>query len=723
MKFRKWITSIISCLLAACSLFCGCAPAPIDDLTMPENTAPLFEEAKTPESTDILDVEIPVIHISTAGNRQINSKDYYLNCTVRFELTDAFSAYPNTYTDENGGLAKIRCRGNASFTNPEVQKTNKYSYKIKLDTKADLFGFGESKHWYLINNWRDVSQLRNKLSYDLAATLGISTVDCTWVSLYYNGEYRGLYLLTESVRIDEGRVETTNWEEFAEDVAELCGRDMGFDERNVTILADDMIRDLGWISTGRFSADIPAGKFELDLTKYFDPDSLDLTSGYLMELCNSYDSTGTKWRTAHNVPIMADNPMYLATNKEMHSFVSGLVRDFEEALASPTFHNSKGKHYSEYVDVDSMVDYWMLFNLVCNTEFGYRSNYFYIENGKIVFGPAWDFDRTFGNITNIAQGAGTYSTWVPDVTKTWFRNLFTDPWFVNKCQQRWFSIREAVDQLVVSMDLYREYIAEEAENCFARNGIRKANIGNKKANNGTSFTPTQDYEYMREWLIKRIAWMDESFSDIAPNVDLSGFERSEKVNIQLTHEGNTLERDKLTIRGPRADYLLPPDAKGVLELRITTSHTNATYTNVYANSAVSLGKETLTRNTAAKYSIDLSLLDMREGAVNVLYIPVFRSDGTRRALTSVVIKVTSLENPAEDECVIDLNGTLHIVKKDTEITLPKVGYTREGFKLAGWTDLDGNVYGENTSFTVKANIYLYPKWERTDLFAKILMER
>ena len=53
----------------------------------------------------------------------------------------------------------------------------------------------------------------------MAGMLGLAHTDCTWVELYYNGEYRGLYLLTESIRIAEDRVDTFDWEDLCEDVA------------------------------------------------------------------------------------------------------------------------------------------------------------------------------------------------------------------------------------------------------------------------------------------------------------------------------------------------------------------------------------------------------------------------------------------------------------------------------------------------------------------------
>ena len=205
--------------LASLMMLSSCAATVEESVTAPAATASIFPDDTEP-TVGINDIEytektVPVIHITTANGKQVTSKKDYSSCNVRFELNGIFAEYENTYTDENGGNAEIRCRGNSSYSRKEMKEKNKYSYKLRLETKADLFGLGENKHWYLINNWFDISALRNKLAYDFSGALGLPYTGNTWVELYYNGEYRGLYLLTESIRIDEGRMETTDWEYFA----------------------------------------------------------------------------------------------------------------------------------------------------------------------------------------------------------------------------------------------------------------------------------------------------------------------------------------------------------------------------------------------------------------------------------------------------------------------------------------------------------------------------
>jgi len=724
---KKRFLSFFAVLLAVSSLLAGCNNGANTTLTEPIETESLFpgsdtEEILTADKIVYPKEELPKIYITTENGFQVISKEKYTSCGVRFELSDRFAEFENTYTDDNGGLAEIRCRGNASYNNSEMRAVNKFSYKLKLETKANVLGLGESKHWYLINNWRDISAMRHKLAYDFALSIGLSSVDSTWVSLYYNGEYRGLYLLTESVRIAEDRVDTTNWEEFASDVAKAYAANNGFSPEDTKLLEESMEKNLKWISNQSHTANLSSGSTAIDLTGYFDPDSLDLTSGYLIEYCTGFDTNGTKWKTTAGIPVVMDNPFYLATNSKMYQYVHTLVQDFEDAILSPTYHNSKGKHYSEYVDVDSLVDYWIIWNLFRNTEFGSRSLYYYIDHGKIIFSPVWDFDATLGNIITLSAASGVHDKWVHDAKSKWFTKLFGDPYFTAKCQERWFSMREAVDELYRSIDVYVNYIEEENLRCVARNGIRTFNVKNP-LNGGVSFTPAEDYEYMKTWYKNRVEWIDEHFSVIDPNVDGGGYVRSDEIFPKTLINGSEPTPDMLTVFGAPADYIISPDTTGTVEISATTTYGSSTTMEAFLNGTVVLGKQPFRRGDTAKYVIDVSSLDMTEGAVNIIYLCAFRSNGTVRGVSSVVIKVTSMENPKENERLVDLNGTLTMVEAGSSFTLPEITEVRDGYVAEGWTTGDDKVYAAGDTVTVDENTFMFIRWKRTDTFSRFNMER
>ena len=117
----------------------------------------------------------------------------------------------------DGALDAIRGRGNTTWTNSE-----KKPYQMKLSKKADLLGTGEkTKTWLLIANAADPTLLRNTISFKLALYMGSEgTPSCEPCDLYYNGEYRGSYLLTEKVKVEKNGVNIDDLDEANEDANE-----------------------------------------------------------------------------------------------------------------------------------------------------------------------------------------------------------------------------------------------------------------------------------------------------------------------------------------------------------------------------------------------------------------------------------------------------------------------------------------------------------------------
>ena len=725
---KRRIISIVSLLLISTFILSACSEVkdnpPSDDSEKEYNK--IFSEE-----------DIPIIRISTPNKEEVTVKTYK-SASLQLELNERYASYTSTYTDEGGGDIQIRCRGNSTYGMSDMRAKNKWSYKIKLDSKADMLGMGESRHWYLLANWFDVTAMRNKLAYDLSGSLGMTYTESTWVIVYFNDEYRGLYSLVESVRIDEGRIETFDWEEFAEDTADLYALKNSLSDEDRSNLREAMKNDLSWITTKKIKVKYyPASvntanggiytmlEKNYDLTGYFDPNSIDITSGYLIEYDGRLDTDGTSWRTNNGIPVMPVSPENLETNEKMYSYVRTLIQDFENALSSPTFHNSKGKHYSEYVDVDSLVDFWMIWTVFNNIEFGYLSLFYYIDDGKIVFGPCWDFDNASGNIVTLNEHWERPDRWNEDRAghDGWFYNLCKDPYFTALCQEKWFSMREAIDDMMQSLDVYHYYISKEAIKCYERNGPR-TNWYLKDRNKGKSYDFQTDFELLKNWLTAHIKWLDENLAVKDANIDDAGYVRSDKLYPKVTLNGKELEKDKITSYGVAGDYIISPDASGTLKLTISTDHTTADSVKIYLNGSTYLGRKSISTSKAATLSINTSKLNMENGAINVLYIPAYRDDGSVRSITSVLIRVYDASNPTSKEAAITFGGADNIIveTKGTVIKAPKITTVRPGFKALGWTTGNGKVYAPGDDYKVSENEFLYVRWERTDMNSFMVLE-
>lgn len=269
----------------------------------------------------------------------------------------------------NGELDSIKGRGNSTWL------SDKKPYNIKLEEKADLFGMGKHKSWCLLSNPSDNSLIRNAVCYDLARAMGVPyTTDSYNVHLYLNGEYAGLYMITEKVDIGENRVDIHDLEGETEDVNEK-------DLDEYSLGGKQNSREFGSIKY----ANIP-----------YNPSNI--SGGYLLETEKIYRYVDEVSGFITNIgqPVVVKTPEY--ASKAQVSYISRYYQAFEDALYSRTGYNSDGKHYSEYIDVDSLATMYVILEFTAN--FDGCSSSFYLHKdvgGKLTCGPGWDFDLGLGH--------------------------------------------------------------------------------------------------------------------------------------------------------------------------------------------------------------------------------------------------------------------------------------------------------------------------------------
>ncbi len=278
----------------------------------------------------------------------------------------------------HGEIEKIKNHGNSSW-----DYSAKKSYNIKLPKKADLYGMGKAKKWALLSNFLDHSMLRNAYSQEMSKAGKLEyTMDYTFVDLYSGGEYRGTYQLSERVQIQKQRINIRDLEEETEKLNELP-----LEEYNV-------------IAAGAYP-----NEYKENSWKGFDiPNNPeDITGGYLLQfqLYNRYGYKATSgFVTSRGQAISIDGPEY--ASPQQISYIRNFVQDMEDAIYSPNGTNSKGKHYSEYIDVDSLIRAYLVREISEDADGTYTSFFLWKDSdsrgdGKLHCSPCWDFDFAYNN--------------------------------------------------------------------------------------------------------------------------------------------------------------------------------------------------------------------------------------------------------------------------------------------------------------------------------------
>ena len=318
--------------------------------------------------------ELPALYLTSkdAANKGLSYVDADKSHVVKDAQMELIAA--NGTSIYNGGLMQLKARGNSTFTYAE-----KKSYQIKLAEPSDLLGKQEQvKTWVLLASYFDATQMHDKLIKDLAAELGLAyTASCDWVNLYYDGEYRGVYLLSEKNSVGETSVAITDMEQAYEQLNEGYGTDM------TTALAEN--------SYGQ------QYQYTKDLKE---PENI--TGGYLIELNHEMWDEVSGFKTRQGVAFNVKSPEWCGDSAM--KYISEYYQAFEDAVyatddtgAYTGYNTGTGKYFYDYVDMDSLVKVFLLQELALNCDGFISSVYFYKDADGIMYaGPIWDQDMTFG---------------------------------------------------------------------------------------------------------------------------------------------------------------------------------------------------------------------------------------------------------------------------------------------------------------------------------------
>jgi len=427
------------------------------------------------------------------GAAQYTKQFYFSKLPVCYMTTDDGKT-PSTSKEEHAGklfvqgndefkkqydgAMTIKVRGNSSKNYP------KKPYKIRLEEKTKMFDLADKKnrHWVLLANYNDLSQTRNKLPYDFARAIegdypqpmGMRS---TWVDCILNGKLLGTYQFSEHIRVAEDRVNIYDWEDHLEEY--------GITETNLSAI---------------------------DQLLAADPNSVDITGGYLFEFSTEADEA-TNFDIASGtltMHTMMTSPAYLKTSTKMYAWVKNFLKNYFSACTAWDGCSAEGQHWSELCEAGSMVDFFLVNELFDNGDMGQKSRYASVDRGgKLVWGPVWDYDW------------GSYSITVPDRCEKWRsagggvanmnREWTTDPWFCLLAYERYWEVRDRYAAVYApggAFDLAHERIAESA-------AVDEKIWATRKDTAGVARTYALDREILRTFHAKRLAWMDQQFADVA----------------------------------------------------------------------------------------------------------------------------------------------------------------------------------------------------------------
>lgn len=331
---------------------------------------------------------------------------------------------------------------------------DKKPYKLKFPFKTSVLGMEKAKDWTLLANYIDYSLIRNTVALDAAAY--------------------------------------------------LAGMPFAMSQHPVDVFFNGEY--VGVYSIGE-QIEVKSGRVELT------DNGTDVDTGYLLEVggttsADTWDVTCFQTELMKYVKVRTANTSELT--KEQVAFIKDYVKKADAAIIA-------GEGYEDYIDMDSLIDWFILHEISYNVDSSFRRSCFLTKDagGKLKMGPSWDFDLAFGMFNRCPKdGKGwacLYESSDDYLWTNWMSYLLKDQKFIDMLQKRWDEVKDGLlEHMMAAIDYYGELVAPSAAYNFTVWKI----LGVKNRFQPTYTTKYNTYElqlqFFKDYLTLRWNWIDQN---------------------------------------------------------------------------------------------------------------------------------------------------------------------------------------------------------------------
>jgi hypothetical protein len=400
---------------------------------------------------------LPVLRIDTKDAAPIVSKEIYVNAT--FVLTD-----PASGGAPIGLNGKVRGRGHTTWGQPKNPYKVQFANDASYASVTDFLGMKKNRNWALLADYFDRSLLRNKLVLSLGSS-SVFSDGMKWnpvgqhVEVRLNGDYIGVYLLSEDIRIASSRL-------------------------NIKEMSND-------------------------------PATNDTDGGYIVEVdfrldCYNVGALNLQLVTPQNVPICIDTPDEGAITPSQLTYIKNLLTQVEQELY--------GSRRIDGINAASFVDWYLVQELFKNNDGAFVSSDFMWKDTAAAatpsdrllnMGPLWDFDRSAGNL-EYAHLRSPEGCWVNTPSNpNWFSRIFDNPDFLDLTISRWKQKRPALETLInAGIDTFTRRLDAAQRRNFERWPLFEAHATDPYV----LASHADEVAYLKQFLNDRMAWLDRAFA-------------------------------------------------------------------------------------------------------------------------------------------------------------------------------------------------------------------
>jgi len=418
---------------------------------------------------------LPIIVIDAFGETIFDEPKIEADLYIYYDSTASVNFIEDEFLHYSGNSG-VEKRGQSSL---QLFPKNGYAIETRKDDGSNnnvpLFGWPKENDWVLHGPYSDKTLIRNALAYKLGSQVMPYAPRTKICELIVNGSYEGVYIFTEKIKRDKGRVDISKLKPEDNEGDQLTGGYMlKFDKGDP--------EDLGWES----DFDPIAGQFQR-------------TSFFLVE------------------------PDRSELSEQQFNYIKTYFDEFESRLMDSDYKDSING-YRAFIDVENFINFMLHQELTGNVDSYRLSTYMYKDrdsvDSKFKMGPVWDYNLAFGNV-NYCNGNWTngwrwdFNEHCPEdfwLNHVWWNRLLSDPFFTDALKDQWANLRQTKwsdEQVIACIDSMVNIVEPSVSRNFDRWPVLGLWIW---PNNIVANSHVEEVDYLKGWILDRMAWIDTNIN-------------------------------------------------------------------------------------------------------------------------------------------------------------------------------------------------------------------
>ena len=323
------------------------------------------------------------------------------------------------------------------------------------NNNVSLLGMPAENDWILNPLAYDQTGMRDVLAYELSNQIGQYASRSQYCEVVLNGNYRGLYVFMEKIKVDKNRVNIEKMDETCNQPPEVTG---------------------GYIvQANRSDNDPVAWTMQTYLMSWWWP----VYTEFIHHYPKHENITSTQNDYIHNV--------FLDLETVAHNYDTDITTGIPSVI-----------------DIPSFIDFMIMAEFTSNVDVYHLSTFFHKDRcGKLRAGPIWDYNLAFGY--DAFGNRSGYDVWQFDnqdnTGPRFWKDLFDTDEFRCYLAKRWFELTES------GMPLDYDLVCSRIDEI---NTLITEAIGRDNQRWNQMSQHAQYVNNMKTWIQLRIDWLNQN---------------------------------------------------------------------------------------------------------------------------------------------------------------------------------------------------------------------